>query len=61
MIAAVIGMVSSGASIALRIADRKGKYIILTEILSLVGSIAVLAAICWEMSFLKRHFPYFML
>lgn len=47
MIAAVIGLVSSGASIALRIADRKEKYIILTEILSLVGSIAVLAAICW--------------
>ena len=46
MVAAVIWLVSSVASIALRIADRKEKYIIVTEILSLVGTIAVLVAIC---------------
>ena len=45
MVATVIGLVSSASSIALRIADRKEKYIIVTEILSLVGSIAVLVAI----------------
>lgn len=48
MIATIIGLVSSASSIALRIADRKGKYIIVTEILSLVGSIAVFIAICQD-------------